>query len=323
MFKLIHLQLTNLKTTTMTKLKFLLCAALALLFSITQKAKAQLPIADPYIFVEGDTYYAYGTGSDYGIPVYTSKDLKTWKAAGLALHKKDTNIPKWFWAPEVYKIEGKYYMHFSGNEHLYAAVADSPLGPFKQCGNGKPMIEERAIDSSLFFDKDGKKWIYFVRMNDGNNVWVAPLNDDYISFDLAKAKHVFSVSQEWERAQARVNEGPCVFRKGKKYYMIYSANDYQSPKYGLGLAIAKDPEGPWVKRDDNPFMQCVDTLVGVGHNSFFTDMDGKFRIVFHAHKDKKHVHPRMSYIGTLEFADPKDKDHLTLGRDIIVPKVTE
>ena len=52
-------------------------------------------------------------------------------------------------------------------------------------------------------------------------------------------------------------------------------------------------------------------------------MDGKFRIVFHAHKDKKHVHPRMSYIGTLEFADPKDKDHLTLGRDIIVPKVTE
>lgn len=296
-----------------------LVIAFILLFSFAENTEAQLPLADPYIFVENDTYYIYGTGSDQGIPVYTSKDLKTWKAQGIALNKKDTNIPKWFWAPEIYKIGKKYYMYFSGDEHLYVAVADSPLGPFKQCGNGEPMIKEKAIDSSIFFDKKGKPWICYVRMNDGNNVWVAPLNKDYISFDESKAIHAFSVSQDWERAQARVNEGPCVFRKGKKYYMIYSANDYQSQKSGLGLAVADKPEGPWIKRADNPFLQCPDTLVGVGHNSFFTDLEGKLRIVFHAHKDKAHIHPRMSYIGTLQFADPKDKEHLTVAEKYIAP----
>ena len=77
------------------------------------------------------------------------------------------------------------------------------------------------------------------------------------------------------------------------------------------------------KSSGNPMVGV--SIVVKGNNSVgtMTDMDGKFRIVFHAHKDKKHVHPRMSYIGTLEFADPNDKDHLTLGRDIIVPKVTE
>ena len=81
-----------------------LIIAFILLFSLAENTEAQLPLADPYIFVENDTYYIYGTGSDQGIPVYTSKDLKTWKAQGIALTKKDTNIPKWFWAPEIYKI---------------------------------------------------------------------------------------------------------------------------------------------------------------------------------------------------------------------------
>lgn len=297
-----------------------LIIASALLFSAAVRAKAQLPIADPFILSDGGTYYAYGTGSDDGIPVYTSKDLKTWRAAGLALRKEDTGIARWFWSPEVYKIKGRYYMYFSGDERLYVAEAVSPLGPFRQCG-GKPMIKERAIDSSVFADEDGRRWICFVRMNDGNNIWVAPLNDDCISFDLSKAKHAFSVSQDWERDMGRVNEAPCVFRRGGKYCMMYSANDYRSPSYGIGLAVSGSPEGPWVKRGDNPFMQFVDTLVGVGHNSFFTDKEGKFRIVFHAHRDKTRVEPRMSYIGTLEFAGPEGDERLTAQREILVPEV--
>lgn len=288
----------------------------ALLAGIVSSVSAKVRLADPFIFYENGTYYAYGTFSPDGILVFTSKDLKKWINKGLALNKKDTNIPRFFWAPEVYKIGKEYIMYFSGNEHLYVAKSKSPYGPFKQIGT-KPMLEEKAIDSSLFFDRKKKPYITFVRMNDGNNIWVAPLNKDLCSFDSTKMIHCFSVSQEWERAQARVNEGPCVFTKGKKYYMIYSANDYQSQKYGLGLAVADKPEGPWVKRADNPFLQCPDTLVGVGHNSFFTDKNGKFRIVFHAHESHTKIHPRNMYIGTLEFSDPKDKDHLVFGKDII------
>lgn len=282
--------------------------SLALALCVFTAADAKVALADPFIFYDKatDTYYAYGTYAADGILVFTSKDLRTWHRQGLALNKRDTNVPRFFWAPEVYKIGNEYIMYFSGNEHLFVAKGKSPLGPFKQVDT-KPMLAEKSIDSSLFYDKKGKPFITFVRMNDGNNIWAAPLEKDLCTIDSAKMRHCFSVSQPWEQVQARVVEGPCVFRRGGKYVMIYSANDYQSQRYGLGIATAKNPLGPWEKRADNPFLQCPDTLVGVGHNSFFTDKDGQLRIVFHAHDSRKSIHPRNMYIGTLEFPDKKDK----------------
>ena len=93
----------------------------ALLAGIVSSVSAKVRLADPFIFYENGTYYAYGTFSPDGILVFTSKDLKKWTNKGLALNKKDTNIPRFFWAPEVYKIGKEYIMYFSGNEHLYVA----------------------------------------------------------------------------------------------------------------------------------------------------------------------------------------------------------
>ena len=180
------------------------------------------------------------------------------------------------------------------------------------------MLQEKAIDSSIFYSLSGKPYIVFVRMNDGNNVWVAPLREDMYNIDTTSMKHCFSVSQEWEKAQARVNEGPCVFTRHKKYYMIYSANDFRSPFYGLGMAESLLPEGPWTKWEDNPFLQKPDTLVGVGHNSFFKDAKGRMRIVFHAHASAHRVQPRYMYIGTLKFYRRGGKEHVKVV-DIIQP----
>ena len=66
---------------------------------------------------------------DEGIEVYTSDDLKTWKYKGMALQKKDVWADRWFWAPEVYEVNGKFYMYYSADEHICVATADSPAGP--------------------------------------------------------------------------------------------------------------------------------------------------------------------------------------------------
>ena len=58
--------------------------------------KSQLPLADPYVLVENNTYYAYGTHSDHGIEVYTSTDLKNWECKGLALKKEDVTARRWY-----------------------------------------------------------------------------------------------------------------------------------------------------------------------------------------------------------------------------------
>ena len=101
----------------------------------------RVPLADPFIMLHGDTYYAYGTRSRNGIVVYTSNDLKEWRKAGLALHKRDSYGEKWFWAPEVYHIDGKFYMYYTAEQRICVATADSPTGPFKQVKQ-EPMHSE-------------------------------------------------------------------------------------------------------------------------------------------------------------------------------------
>src|SRR5690606_11715889 len=146
-------------------------------------------------------YYAYGTGPADGIAVYTSDDLLTWKAPAddrLALHKNDSWGDKWFWAPEVYAIGGRFYMYYTANEHICVATSDNPLGPFKQ-EIRKPMLEnEKCIDNSLFIDTDGTPYLYFDRFNDGLNIWVAELEADLQTIKPETMRPCIHVSQEWE-----------------------------------------------------------------------------------------------------------------------------
>lgn len=172
----------------MNKYIFLFLCCLCILFSGCQNNQPDkiedtkislIPLGDPFIMLYNNTYYAYGTNAEAGIEVYTSNDLNKWKKESkLALLKNDTWASRWFWAPEVYHVNGKFYMYFSGDEHIGVAVSDSPLGPFKQ-EDKKPMLAgEKAIDNSLFIDDDGKAYLFFDRFNDGLNIWVAELNDD-------------------------------------------------------------------------------------------------------------------------------------------------
>jgi len=266
--------------------------------------KSEVPFADPYILLQDGVYYAYGTYSDDGIEVYTSTDLQTWQPRGLALHKKDTKETHWFWAPEVYHIGDKYYMYYSANEHLYVALSDSPLGPFRQ--HGGRMMENTlgdgyCIDSSLFFDSDGTAWMFFVRSNDGNCIWQVQLERDFMTPIPSTLKKCINVSADWENIWPRVNEGPNVVKHRGRYYLTYSANSYESQDYAVGYATSKHLFGPWKKYEGNPILRRYKGLFGTGHHSLFKDKEGRLRMVFHAHNSSSQIHPRLMYITTMEF----------------------
>jgi len=270
--------------------------------------KQGVEFADPFILLDGNTYYAYGTG-DTGIDVYTSDDLKNWKAAGRALDHSDSYGDHWFWAPEIYKVGDRYLMYYTAEEHVCVAESKSPLGPFKQAEH-KPMFEtaEKNIDNSLFIDEDGTPYMFFDRLTDqGLQVNVVKLNPDLISIDPeSEVVKCIERSQDWE--QDAVNEGSYVMKHGDTYYMTYSGNGYTNPGYGIGVATAKSPFGPWTKYEGNPVFQYpsnkeLGRLEGVGHSAMFRDKDGKLRIVFHAHKKPGTVHPREMYVSDVEFSD--------------------
>jgi len=286
---------------------------LALLVSCAPKEKQSdsepaaktgaVSFGDPFIMLYDGVYYAYGTSSPDGIIVYTSDDLMHWSIPdnNLALNVNDVWADRWFWAPEVYHVNGKFYMYYSADEHICVAVADSPLGPFTQDVQ-KPMIaDEKCIDNSLFIDDDGKAYLYFDRFNDGLNIWVAELEDNLTEIKTETMKPCIHVSQQWEEVWPRVNEGSFVIKHEGTYYMTYSANSYESPFYGIGVATAPSPAGPWTKYDKNPIYQNVGELVGIGHSAMFRDKDGALRIVFHSHNSKTEIHPRLMHISSVSF----------------------
>lgn len=286
--------------------------------------KNLLTLADPFILLYNNVYYAYGTGAEDGIEVMTSDNLINWEKAagskdGLALHKDNSYGDKWFWAPEVYYVNDKFYMYYSAEEHICVAVSDSPLGPFKQSVQ-KPMIEgEKTIDNSLFIDDNGKPYLFFDRFNDGLNIWVAELEDDLITLKKETMHQCIHVSQPWEEVWPRVNEGAFVIKHNGMYYMTYSANSYESPFYGIGCATATDIMGEWTKYSNNPLLQKPGDLVGVGHSSMFKDKQDEWKIVFHAHQNKETIHPRNMFISAVSFEITDSVDQLFIDPNYITP----
>ena len=286
-----------------------------------------IPFADPFIYYEDGTYYLYGTGSEDGIAVAVSKDLKTWQWPGekpmyLALHKDDSYGEYWFWAPELYKVGDKYLLYYSAEEHICVAEGDSPLGPFRQ-KEQKPMREAKGIDNSLFIDKDGKPYLFWVNFTEsGLQSWVAELEEDCSTIIEGSEKLCIATSQEWEKVWPSVNEGPFVLEHEGYYYLTYSANSYESPNYGLGYAVAEHPCGPWVKYEGNPILQFVGGLEGVGHHAYFIDKKGNRRIAFHSHCEPGKIHPRKIHIGSYHFDDNGNApDRLVIDSKFFTPEM--
>lgn len=135
---------------------------------------------DPYILDNEDgTYFMYGTGgrAKDGFATYSSNNLVDWKFEGQVYDgntESSWNL-KSFWAPEVYKIDEKYYLFYSADKKdnptneletfsIGVAISDSPKGPFKDLKN-EPLFDPGypIIDANVFQDEDGKYYLYYSR----------------------------------------------------------------------------------------------------------------------------------------------------------------
>lgn len=264
----------------------------------------QIYLADPTIFQDNGTYYLYGTKGDpriegEGFLVYTSKNLKDWEGpagakGGFALKKGDAFGTKGFWAPQIFKHQGKYYMAYTANENISIATSDSPLGPFTN--NGKALeAPVRQIDPFIFFDK-GKPYLYHVRLKEGNRIFVAEMTEDLSAIIPETIRECINAQKGWEDTQDvewPVAEGPTVTKKEGIYYLLYSANDFRNPDYAVGYATSASPLGPWKKAEDSPIISKANTGEnGSGHGDLIQGENGKLYYIFHTHYSKEVVHPR-------------------------------
>lgn len=279
-------------------------------------------LADPTIFYNEGTYYLYGTTTGNsplngeGFQVYTSSDQKNWKGpvgaqSGLALKKGDAYGTQGFWAPQILKYNNQFYMMYTANENIAVATSNSPLGPFRSTSKEPLAASVKQIDPFVFIDDDGKKYLYHVRLTNGNRIFVAELNDDLLSIKPETLKECIAAELQWENTQNvnwPVAEGPTVLKKDGLYYLIYSANDFRNPEYAVGYATSTSPMGPWKKATTSPIISR--NLIGQngpGHGDLFLDKDNQWQYVFHTHFSATSEAPRKAAIIEMNFVE-KDQE---------------
>ena len=231
--------------------------------------------ADPEGIIFGDRYWIYPTFSaEYDRQVFfdafSSPDLVTWTKHPRIL---DTTAVRWarraMWAPAAIEKDGQYFFFFAANDiqsdeetgGIGVAVAARPEGPFRDY-LGRPLIDTfyngaQPIDQFVFQDGDR----YYIIYGGWRHANIARLKDDFtglVPFDDGTL--VREITPEG------YVEGPFMFKRGGKYYFMWSEGGWTRDDYRVAYAIAGSPFGPF-ERLGTILEQDRAIATGAGHHS--------------------------------------------------------
>jgi len=83
---------------------------------------------------------------------------------------------------------------------------------------------------------------------------------------------------DWE---GHLIEGPFVTFQEGRYWLFYAGNDFSTPSYGIGAALADHPLGPYTKQGQ-PLLRSTREWTAPGHASVAPGVDGRPQLFFHA-----------------------------------------
>ncbi|MFN3943342.1 MAG: family 43 glycosylhydrolase [Allosphingosinicella sp.] len=95
---------------------------------------------------------------------------------------------------------------------------------------------------------------------------------------IGEDRIVLTNDQEWE---GHLIEGPWVTCQEGRYWLFYAGNDFGTPAYGIGVAVADHPLGPYVKQEA-PLLKSTRSWWAPGHASVAPGLDGAPQLFFHA-----------------------------------------
>ena len=277
------------------RLLFLLLATAYLIISSFPIARAetfQNPLMDgkvssdpAFIFVDGWYYFA----DPYSNPIRIHKSRrltqieKGFSATPNLKQDEDSNHKRW--APEISHWNERFYVHLSGTNSagkgrrtvVYESDTNDALGSYSL----KNPYLIGAFDFSLFPRSNGElygSWGY------GNLTIAKMVNPWTFDAEVPRAT-VVQAGRDWDN---NIVEGPFLWEAHGKVYMSFSANNWNTDRYKLGIAtftggpddLLADPS-KWVTHPD-PVFQTANGIKGPGHNSIVPSPDGtEFWNIFH------------------------------------------
>ncbi|WP_200974507.1 glycoside hydrolase family 43 protein [Echinicola sp. 20G] len=209
--------------------------------------------ADPAAIVHQDTVFLY-VGHDQAPPrenryemhewlIYSSTDMVNWEERA-AVNVKETF--EWAaddaWASEVIEKDGKFYWFVTVShkeihgKSIGIAVADSPIGPWKDALGHALITNDMTtdakiswddIDPTVFIDDDGSAHLFW-----GNTIcYYAKLKDNMIELD-SEIQYI---------DLPHFTEAPWLHKKGNNYYLSYAYKFPEKTAYAMSKSVA----GPW------------------------------------------------------------------------------
>ena len=249
---------------------FLICSLFISGFVVAQNPIIPGYYADPSIRYMDGKYYLSITSDGYeahnGEPfIWVSEDLVNWD-----VHYLDINN-RFFWAPSMLKGDnGKYYMvHQQGVDYLaYMMEADSPLGPWKQT------FQIRDFDVELFRDPVSNK---IMAIGSWKNLITF---DNDVNSPTYMNKIVSSDSIEGDFTD--FTEGPYLFFKDKKYYMMWAGGHCWLETYNVRYAMADSPAKTYREPTKIPILDTNEEkkIYGPGHTSVI-EINGRWFLFYH------------------------------------------
>lgn len=296
---------------------FYLLAVALLLTALPAAAQTStnIPVHDPVMIKQDDTYYLFCTGR--GVSVWSSKDRKEWKREKQVFDTLPWGVQavKGFrnhiWAPDISYHNGTYYLFYSvsafgKNTSCIGLATNKTLHPsdpaFKWVDHGK-VIESvpgrdmwNAIDPNVIWDEKDQPWLAFgsfwngLKMVKLNASLTAPAEpQEWHSIASRKLGYYTPDSSAGDGAI----EAPFIFKKGAFYYQ-FASTDYcckgAQSTYKMIVGRSASVTGPYVDKAGVPLLKSGGTLLlegnkdwnGVGHNAVCT-FDGTDYLIFHGY----------------------------------------
>ncbi|TYZ06514.1 family 43 glycosylhydrolase [Hymenobacter lutimineralis] len=209
--------------------------------------------ADPAALVHDGKMYLYTGHDETPFPqegyqmkewlCYSSPDMVTWTEHPVPLRVTDFTWARAdAWASQVVERNGKFYWYATVDHRtvpgkaIGVAVADNPLGPFRDARGSALITNDMTtkvnsffddIDPTVIIDDAGQAYLYW-----GNTgCYYAKLKANMTELDGPINTIVLP----------SYTEAPWVHKRGDWYYLSYATEFPEK----LAYAMSRSPEGPW------------------------------------------------------------------------------